>query len=544
MKTMKKDRNCTAEWAEYQAGINYNNGIGYKSTVDKNERFYSGDHWRGVPSKNLPTPVNNALKRIVDSKISYILSQPLKIHYSGVKGDVKNEMGKVVGKRDGIGEKLSSAAAYHWEKDNLDFYMRLALLNAALSGDMCAHVYWESGPNSPDAITGDFCTEILDGINVYFGNPNESRAQKQPYIIVPRRKMTALLREEAKAEGAKPEDIAKIMPDSDFENEAGDMSAYELDNSQKTTYITKYYRKDGKIFCSKSTKAVKFISDRDTGLKLYPIAWRNWIPRTNSYHGVAEITHLIGTQLYINKQLALAQKSLMDTAFPKVVYDRTRVNAAWSNAVGEAIPVTGSIDNFARAIDGGQMDSSVLSVLDKTINFLYQSTGITEALTGEMRPENTSAIIALQKAAATTLDMQKASAFQFAEDIGELWLDFMRSKYRSGKVLYVNTEDGLEPLTIDSDAIRDMVIRTRIDVGASTMWSEALAVETLSNLLAAGKITLRQFLERLPRGVIPRTDELIQETVQLENQTAALQAALQNTQGGNLLPETPPGGAL
>lgn len=507
----------TNEWAQYQAGINYNNSIAYKNTVDKNERFYSGDQWRGVNSANLPAPVFNMCKRIVDSKVSFIMSQPYKIRYSGVKGDIKDEMGNIIGKRDGIGEKLSSAAAYHWEKDNLDFLMRMALLNAALSGDMCAYVYWDTSIDTTSQIVGDYTTEIIDGINVYFGNPNDSRVQTQPYIIIAGRTMTEFLKAEAKREGLSQNDINKILSDNDNDNQAGDRSATELDDSQKTTYIIKFYKKDGKVFFSKSTKAVRIISDRDTGLTLYPVAWRNWIPRKNSYHGEGEITNLLGTQLYFNKQMALAQKSLMDTAFPKIAYDGTRVTR-WSNAVGDAIKVQGSVDNVARAINGGQMDSGVFAILDRTLNTVYQSAGITDALTGEMRPENTSAIIALQRAASTPLDMQRASILQFIEDLGRIWLDFMRSKYKGGKTLFINTEDGLEPLEVDGDVIKEMVIQTRIDVGASTMWSETMAVDTLSNMLQSSLITPQQFLERLPRGVIPKSDELIQEISQQAQQ--------------------------
>lgn len=540
MMIFRKNSEITDIWARYQAGIDYNNRISYKATVNKNERFYAGDQWRGLKKDDrLPAPVFNTLKRIVDSKVSYILSQPYKIRYLGVKGDYTDPVTGAVSKRDGIGEKLTSAAAYHWEKDNLDFYLRRALLKAAISGDMCAHVYMERTEGGTDAITGDFSTEILNGINVFFGNVNEPDAQKQPYIIIARRALTESLKAEAKANGLSSEEIKKILPDSDYDNEAGDRGVMELDKSEKTTYVTMYYKKNGKVYVSKSTKAVTFVRDKELNLTRYPIVWGNWIPRENSYHGEAEITYLLSTQLYFNKQMALAQKSQMDTAFPTVVYDKTRIVGEWTNAVGKALPTNGSINDVARVINGGQMDSGVLAILDRTLNTLYQSTGITDALTGEMRPENTSAIIALQKAAATALDMQRASVLKFIEDLAEVWLDFMRSTYGGGKTLYVSTEDGLETVDVDSNTVKEMVVRTRIDVGASTMWSETLAVETLSNMLSNGFITPKQFLERLPRGVIPKTDELIQEIAQQQQEQQ--QAAALQTQGGYLMPETPGG---
>ena len=55
----------------------------------------------------------------------------------------------------------------------------------------------------------------------------------------------------------------------------------------------------------------------------------------------------------------------------------------------------------------------------------------------------------------------------------------------------------------------------RLDVGASTYWSEMASMQTLDNLLASGHITLRQYLDRLPAGYLPGKEDLLR---QLEGQ--------------------------
>ena len=55
-------------------------------------------------------------------------------------------------------------------------------------------------------------------------------------------------------------------------------------------------------------------------------------------------------------------------------------------------------------------------------------------------------------------------------------------------------------------------MRVRVDVGASTYFSEIAMVQTLDNLRRDGTLDLIEYLERVPDKLIPRKAELI-ETV-------------------------------
>mgnify|MGYP000003549762 CR=1 FL=1 len=48
--------------AEYQAGVQFNQGIQLYDCVNVNENFFIGKQWEGVHSNGLPTPVFNFLK--------------------------------------------------------------------------------------------------------------------------------------------------------------------------------------------------------------------------------------------------------------------------------------------------------------------------------------------------------------------------------------------------------------------------------------------------------------------------------------------------
>jgi len=57
----------------------------------------------------------------------------------------------------------------------------------------------------------------------------------------------------------------------------------------------------------------------------------------------------------------------------------------------------------------------------------------------------------------------------------------------------------------------------KLDVGPSSTWSEVQTLQSLDNLLRAGKLTFRQYLERLPDGHIPKKAELLAEVEAAEN---------------------------
>jgi len=56
---------------------------------------------------------------------------------------------------------------------------------------------------------------------------------------------------------------------------------------------------------------------------------------------------------------------------------------------------------------------------------------------------------------------------------------------------------------------KDYKFNLKIDVGASTQWSEIASIQTLDNLLMNKHITFVEYLERIPRGIVPQSQELI-----------------------------------
>ena len=514
---MRKDQ-TTDEWELYQQGKDYNVKTGWYETCDLNERMYAGDQWVGVVANGLPQPVFNIFRRCINYFISAIMSQRVTATFvpENIPEDSEDQQEIEITQ---AAKLISNYSGVLWEKLKMDSHLRQALLDAAITGDMCGHVYWDSTIKTGQSvegvpIEGDIAFEMID--NVIFGNPNDNRVEPQPWIIIPFRELVSKLKAEAKLHGASDQNIVGITADNDYQEQSGDLGKIELEgkgDNGKTTALIKYWRdpKTQTIHYVKSVKSAVIVPDTDMGITRYPIAHNNWDRRKNSYHGLAVGTNLVPNQIYINKMFAMVMLNLMNTAFPKVVYNQAFIDK-WSNQIGQAIAVQAGEDmsKVAHYLQPGQMSSQIMATIDAAINYTKDLIGVTDAALGDIKPDNTSAIIAVQQASFIPLETIKQNTYQFVEDIEYIKADMMVAKYGERKITVI--EQGKRVVkTLDFAKLKDVILKIKIDVGASSYWSEITEMQTLDRLLQQEKITFLQWLDRVPDGYIPKKDDLMAE---------------------------------
>lgn len=624
-----KKADITKVWQYYEAGRAYNNGLvpNQYRTVNTNIEFFAGNQWVHIPEtpamSRLPKPVFNIIKRVASLFVASLTSSATTIAFEPLAYYDGNN----------VADPDSDAASFATyevqnllEKFKMDYRIRDALFDGAQTGDWCAHFYWDpnalpyGGAYGP--YRGEIKMELVDGLNVMFGNPNNCNVEEQPYILLIGRDTVENLREEAKRNKKfRPSDESndsidfQIQADHDTEWQAGIGGRHEPipddDGDGKALYAYMYFKvteeqdvidpktgmpvletvvdakgnpvlatdDEGKpiidmdgtpqyktkpmrqmvtsVHVTKATKTCTIFEDVDTGLTRYPIAWGNWERQKNQYHGRALVTGIVPNQIFINSMFAMVMRHQQLLGFPKTIYNADIISQ-WTNEIGQAIGVRGlrpdqNINQVAYNLQPADMSNQIMMAIDKAVAYTKDCLGATDAQLGNVRPDNTSALMVLQSAAEIPLENTRANLHEWMEDIGEILLDMMGTYYGERPVLRerefeepVVASEGAAPQidpftgtlktnkvirkvveTYDFSQFKHLWLNVRVNVGATTYFSEIAMVQTLDNLRRDGVIDMIQYLERVPDRLVPQRDKLIEDlktkVMQQEQELAAQQ---------------------
>ena len=606
-----RENNITQAWKLYEEGREYNNRLvpNQYNVVNTNTEFFIGNQWINLPDtpamRGLPKPTFNILKRVASLFIASLTSSGVALRFE----PLAYYDGSNVTDPDHDAALFANAEVNNLlEKFKMDYRLRDALFDGAVTGDYCAHFWYD-----PDAMPyggafgahrGEIQMELVDGINVMFGNPNDRRVEEQPYILIVGRDTVEHLRWEAerfqknkklyksgKANESKPDTMeSEFQPDQENQDFTGVGGKTEIisDDNGKALYVLLYTKtsqevdklddegnpvyedvlddkgepvyEDGvldaygkpvpkrkavrvietTVHVTKATRTAIIYEDVDTGLTRYPIAWGNWEKQKNQYHGRALVTGLIPNQIFINQMFATAMRHLQLMAFPKTVYNADLISS-WTNEVGQAIGVRGlqpgqAISQVAYNLQPAEMSNQIFTLIDKAMAYTKECLGATDAQMGNVKPDNTSALMVLQTNAEVPLENIRSGVYEWIEDIGGILLDFMGTYYGTRPVVvdqefkeFITGPDGspqIDPQTgqmmtqnivrkvlkeFDFSQFKHLWLNLRVDVGATTYFSEIAMTQTLDNLRADGTLDVIQYLERIPEKLIPKKQELIDE---------------------------------
>ncbi len=568
-----RENNTTLAWKLYEEGRSYNSRLvpNQYSLVETNTEFFTGNQWLHLPDtpamRSLPKPTFNILKRVTSLFIASLTSSDVTVRFEPLTYYDAGETGGQDAARFANAE-----IANLLEKFKFEYRLRDALFDGARTGDYAAHFWYD-----PDAVPyggafgeqrGEIRMELVDGIDVMFGNPGDRCVEDQPYILIVGRDTVGNLRREAErqrkiraftggaAPATTPEDIRPDGETGDFPG-IGGRTEHNGEENGKALYVLLYTKAerevqetgpDGKkrkrrittVHVTKATRTAVIYEDVDTGLSRYPIAWGNWEKQKNQYHGRALVTGIIPNQIFINTMFATAMRHLQLMAFPKTVYNADLISA-WTNEVGQAIGVHGlqpgqSVSQAAYPLQGAEMSSQIFALIDKAMSYTKECLGATDAQMGNVRPENTSALMVLQTNAEVPLENIRSGLHEWVEDIGAILLDFMGTYYGKRPVVVerefeeIVTGSGGEPeldmttgqlrtrtvgrkvaQEFDFSRFKDLWLNLRVDVGATTYFSEIAMTQTLDNLRRDGTLDVIQYLERVPDKLIPKKEELIRQ---------------------------------
>ena len=549
-------------WGEYESGQQYKNSIGDKGIHDQariNERFFVGDQWHGVNAGNeKPLTRRNIIKRIGEYKMATIGSAPIAVNYSAegvpdtadinaenemkarlMKGETPQgaasdaEISVVMGALTDYFKITAERLKYDDKKDQL-------LRNAYISGTGILYTYWDSDIRTglyadegrTMAIKGDIACEVLDIENVVFGDANNEDVESQPYIIIARRLDVDAVKREAEKYGQSTENIVPDGLNGNYRN-AGDRGEDEPADSKRVTVVTKLYKKYDKegnstVWGMTVTEKTTIRPEWNLLIHHYPIAKFIWERRRSCAYGDSEITYQIPNQIALNQAHSISVWAMQNTGMPKTIINGELIPDGISNDPAEVIKIYGSAEEMESAIRyvaPPNYGAAFINFTDAFAQNVLSDNGANDAALGNLRPDNATAIVQAREAAIAPMQMYQNRFYSANEDVARIWADFWITMYGK-RSIKLNDGGMTRYMVFDAERYRDLVITARIDVGASTLWSEAVSISNLGNLLSNQLISFIEYLERIPKGLIPDVSGLINSRKQQEEQQAA---AMQQT---------------
>ncbi|MCR5264278.1 MAG: hypothetical protein K6D94_10415 [Clostridiales bacterium] len=355
-------------WAEYEEAAGRPEAVKRASDASRCRRFYRGDQWSEYRGAPLPRPVFNVLRRTVDYQVGAL---------SGGGYSLESESGSRI---PGAGDMLPDI-----------------ICDAALTGMGAAYLWKEKGTVRFGAV---------DPLSVVCAEPDIADIDSQPSVFLVFRRPADELRAMALRAGYPS---AGIEPDGD--------------GSCLATSVTRMRRDGGSVRFTEFTRGA-VIRRGSCGAKRYPLSLMRWPCGRAGFYGFSPASPLIGNQKCLNLGWAMMLKHMSDTAFSKILYDRSLI-PEWSNEVGEAIGVIGGGDvtRAAAAVGVGQMQDGMFGMLDKAAEQTKELSGATETALGEGSADNVSAILAMREASEVSLRPARRSLISALERFGGLWLE-------------------------------------------------------------------------------------------------------------------------
>ena len=126
-----------------------------------------------------------------------------------------------------------------------------------------------------------------------------------------------------------------------------------------------------------------------------------------------------------------------------------------------------------------------------------------------LNPNNTSAIIATQKASAMPLELQRLAYYRFTEEYVRTLVDMISVDYGLREVQYELAGEKNSEL-FDFSYENTAGLQMKVDIGSAAYWSELMQVQTMDNLFSKGINTdVLTYLEGIPEQYLRNKGKII-----------------------------------
>ena len=466
-------------WEEYEKDLAYKNSLDLFEKTNQHQNFFLGKQWEGLNAPDLEKPVLNFIKRVVNYLMSVLMVNDIAI---SVKAGMNDQL--IVKALENEIEKINEASRFKTKLRNI-------IKATAIDGDGAMYVRYNPETDMVES-------ELVHCTDLVFGDRTTPEVEKQPYIII--------------VQKLHNETFKNRYPKAEREYNF----TFGWQDDDNVTVLTRLYKKNGTVHFVQSTQHQLLCDETDTGQKLYPVAFMNWEAVRGSYHGMGAVETIIPNQIAVNKLWAMALLYQKNNAFPKIFVDKTKLDK-WNSSPGAIMGVVGNPNEaVATSFRAGDMASQLMNLVEKTISYTKDLMGANDAALGNVSPNNTSAIVTLQKASVAPLELQRQALYQFVEDYSRIVFDIIKAFYGAREI---ELED--EIVYVDFDLVDDNA-KIMVDVGQSEYWSETAQMNTMDNLFSIGVIDdAMVYLENIPNRALPNKNKLMKQLQQAKEKREA-----------------------
>jgi hypothetical protein len=532
----------TKIWNEYQNGVEYLYNLdNFFEKVRVNEHFWDGRQWEGLETKNMPKPVFNVLQRAGKFMVSTIGSNDIAVNitpFTSLADDIQRMV------------PIAKEIEHIIEVARMKEASKTVIRNAFVDGSGYMLQMFDPDVDTGQPAKGAIKNQVVDNTNVFFGNPYSNDLQNQPYIIVALRQDVRQVRQEAMECGMSKEDAMSIQADNEGlhvnEDTATNLvtvllrffkkrveyveETMDVDPITGEQIIIPEKRVKNTVWFCKSTETMFIKEPIDLGYKRYPLACFGWDIIKNSYMYNSPMTSVIPNQVFINKCFAIAQMYGLQSAFPKIVFDKNKVQIEsfmndFSPQAVAGIDIAGKFIDFIKIPD---FSNNIIELAKETIAQTKDMMGVTDASLGNVKPDNTSAIIALQESSAVPLEIQKQNFYVFWEDVVRNIIDIVSTDYGTRQVMTSDNQLAI----VDFSMLKNLNYNLDVEIGNGAQFSEIAQMNTLDKLVQAGYIDPGDYIETVPSKYIPQKSKLLR-SYQERMQRMAMAGEQPQSRGSN-----------
>lgn len=473
------------------------NWVQQKQLVSKTKeqyRFYSGDQWHGLETGGEVMPMYNYVKPTVKYKVSTICQNKMSVTYSDAKALDENIE---------IFKAMNIKFAENWEKANMNNIAWKVVKEAAIAGD--SYTFWYDSHKC----------QMLNNTSVLLGDEQNQNIQEQPWIIIRERRFVEDIKEIAKENGVKDEEIEAIVSDSTNEFQLNADADYNFGVDDEKCLSLIYMEKvDGVVWIGRTTlecmyepmRPMKYMKGTEyggNGLDRYPIVNYVWEDAPDSARGYSEVRQHIPNQIQINRLLAQRAIAIKQCAFPRLAYASDAViNIEDIDTIGAAIELQGSnsqaINQMITYLNPAGLNGEGTALTTELLTTTRELAGASENILGQIDPTRVAAtaIAALQEASAVNVNEQVSKYEQYVEDTARLWwqLDIVYND----TVTTQDTEGN--PITVSPAEMELLTPDVRVDVSQDTAFTKESGLARMDKLLEMGQLTIEEWVQLLPQN--------------------------------------------